>query len=74
LSRSAEKGHERIVALLLQNGAGPDFEDGSGQTPLSRAVEGGSVAVVRLLLDRGVKIDYQYIFVSEGNYIWMGLS
>jgi ankyrin repeat protein len=37
LSRAAEKGHERIVKLLLENGARPDFEDEPGQTPLSRA-------------------------------------
>ena len=51
--------------LLLENGAGPDFEDEDGQTPLSRAVEGGSVAVVQLILAREVKMDYTYKIVSE---------
>jgi ankyrin repeat protein len=49
LSRAAEKGHERIVQLLLENGARPDFEDAPGQTPLSRAVDAGHTAVVELL-------------------------
>jgi ankyrin repeat protein len=46
LSRAAEKNDERVMKLLLENGAQPDFEDKNGQTPLSRAVEKGSVAVV----------------------------
>jgi ankyrin repeat protein len=64
LSRAAEKGDERVVDLLLENGAEPDFEDEGGQTPLSRAIEGGSVAVVQLLLDQEVKMDYKYNIVS----------
>jgi ankyrin repeat protein len=56
------------VKLLLENGAGPNFEDEGGQTSLSRAVEGGSVAVVQLLLaNKEVKKDYKYIIVSESH-------
>jgi len=65
LSRAAEKGDERVVKLLLENGAGPDFEDKGGQTPLSRAVARGSVAVVQLLLAKSGKIDFKYHIVSE---------
>jgi ankyrin repeat protein len=49
------------------------LKDMNGQTPLSQAVEGESIAVVRLLLAQGVKIDYSYTIVSESIYIWMGL-
>jgi ankyrin repeat protein len=73
LSRAAEKGNERVVQLLLQNGACPDFEDEHGQTPLARAVERGNVAVVQLLLAREAKVDYKYTLVSESNYFWIGL-
>jgi ankyrin repeat protein len=66
-------GDERVVQLLLQNGACPDFEDEYGQTPLARAVEIGSVTVVQFLLDRKAKIDYSYTLVSESNYFSMGL-
>ena len=59
MSRASEKGDERVVKLLLDNGAQPDFEDESGQTPLSRALNGGSVAIVQLLLDREVKLHYK---------------
>jgi ankyrin repeat protein len=64
LSRATEKGYERVVKVLLENGAGPDIEDEGGQTPLSRAVERGSVAVVQLLLAKEVKMDYKYNIVS----------
>ena len=48
MSRAAEKGDERIVKLLLETGARPDFED-NGYTPLSRAESAGKAAVVGLL-------------------------
>ena len=53
------------MKLLLENGAQPDFEDENGQTPLSRAVEEGSVAIVQLLLAKKVKISFKYNIVSE---------
>ena len=65
MSRAAEKGDERIVKLLLEKGALPEFEDASCTPPLSRAVEGGSVAVIKLLLAKKVKMDYKYTLVSE---------
>jgi ankyrin repeat protein len=59
-------GDERVVKLLLENGAVPNFEDEDGQTPLSRAVEEGNVAVVQVLLaNKEVKKDYTYRIVSE---------
>ena len=60
MSRAAEKGDERAVKLLLENGAQSDAEDENGQKPLSRAVEGGNVAVVQLLLAQEVKLDFKY--------------
>jgi ankyrin repeat protein len=74
LSRAAEKGDGKVVQLLLQNGACPDFEDEHSQTPLARGVEEGGVAVLQLLLAREAKIDYKYTVVSESNDIWMGLT
>ena len=62
MSHAAGRGDERVVKLLLENGAKPNFKDVGGQTPLSRAVEAGSVAVVQLLLaNKEVEKD----FVSE---------
>jgi ankyrin repeat protein len=65
LSRAAEKCDERIVKLLLENGARPDFGDEKGQAPLSRAVETGSAPIVQLLLAKEVKMDFIYDLVSE---------
>ena len=58
---------------LLENGARPDFEDEGGRTPLSRAIENGSVAVVQLLLAKEVKMDFRYKIVSEPIHMPMGL-
>ena len=55
------------MKLHLENGAQSDFGDEEGQTPLSRAVESGSVAVVQLLLAKEVKMDFKYNYVSEWN-------
>jgi ankyrin repeat protein len=65
LSRAAENGDERVVKLLLENGARPDFGDENDQAPLSRAVESGNVAVMQLLLAKEVKMDFKYNIVSE---------
>ena len=65
MSRAAEKGDERVVRLLLENGAHLDFEDEEGQALLSRSVEKGSVAIVQFLLAKGVKMDFRYNTVSE---------
>ena len=50
------------MKLLLEKGAQLNFED---CTPLSRAVEKGSVAVVQLLLAKEAKTDFRYNIVSE---------
>jgi ankyrin repeat protein len=65
LLSAAEKGHEDAVKLLLETGKiDLELKDKNGRTPLSRAVAGGSVAVVQLLLAKGVKTDYKYKIVS----------
>jgi ankyrin repeat protein len=68
LSNAAARGDERVVKLLLENGAGPNFESEDGKTPLSRAVERGRVDIVQLLLaNKEVKKDYKYKIVSESH-------
>ncbi|KAN0081128.1 Ankyrin repeat-containing domain protein [Elaphomyces granulatus] len=63
LFSAAEKDHEAVVKLLLETGKiDLELKDGNGRTPLSCAVDGGSVTVVQLLLAEGVKTDYKYIF------------
>ncbi len=54
LFKAIEKNNERIVALLLQYGADPNFNTQPlEQTPLLQAVEQGNPAIVRLLLQAG---------------------
>ena len=68
LLSAAEKNDEYVVKLLLETGKiDLEFKDGNGQTPLVRAKEGGSVAVVQLLLAEGVKTDYKDNIVSRFN-------
>ncbi|KAN0081080.1 Ankyrin repeat-containing domain protein [Elaphomyces granulatus] len=63
LLSAAEKDHEVVVKLLLETGKiDLELKDRIGRTPLSCAVDGGSVAVVQLLLTEGVKTDYRCIF------------
>ena len=53
------------MKLLLEKGVQPNFEDEGNNTPLSRAVEKGNVAVVQLLLAKEAKMDFRYKIVSE---------
>jgi ankyrin repeat protein len=57
LSRAAEMGREKVVKVLLENGANPNFKDTSGVTPLSRAVQVNCQAIVNLLLAHGAIVD-----------------
>jgi len=66
LLSAAEKNDEDAVKLLLETGKiDLEFKDENGRTPLVCAVEGGSVAVVRLLLAEGVKTDYKNNIVFQ---------
>ena len=65
MSRAVEKCDERVVKLLLENGAQLDFGDEKGQTLLLRAVETRNAAIVQHLLAKQVELDYRYEIVSE---------
>ena len=53
LHNAALKGHEKVVEVLLDNGAAIDPEDFFGNTPLGHAVKKNMEHVVRLLIQRG---------------------
>ena len=57
LHRAAASGHEAVVRLLLENGAGVDVQDKLGATALRGAAASGHEAVVRLLLENGAGVD-----------------
>ncbi|KAJ6037202.1 ankyrin repeat-containing protein [Penicillium herquei] len=55
LSHAAQKGHEAVTEILLQNGANPNpnIISVNNHEPLSYAAAGGHVAVAQLLLVNG---------------------
>lgn len=53
LSWAAEKGHEAVVQLLLENKVEADAKDWRRRTPLWWATKNGHEAVVQLLLNTG---------------------
>ncbi|RHZ63468.1 uncharacterized protein CDV56_109136 [Aspergillus thermomutatus] len=59
LSFAAEKGHSKIVGMLLEKGAHVEGQDSNGRTPLTWAARGGHIEVVEQLLAKGAYIHSQ---------------
>jgi hypothetical protein len=59
LLTAAEKGHTRIVKILVDNGANPNVTDDrpGRSTPLTCAATNGDVESIRALLDHGARVD-----------------
>jgi hypothetical protein len=57
LSYAAEKGHDVIVRLLLENQANVEAKDRLGQTPLSLAAEKGRFDTIQALLAAGASVN-----------------
>ncbi|KAL4955003.1 ankyrin repeat-containing domain protein [Aspergillus filifer] len=56
---AAQKGHERILQVLLQQGnMDPNSSDSDGRTPLFYAAIGGHTSAVQLLLSHGSRISH----------------
>ena len=62
LEAASYGGHERVVSLLIDNGADingeTDVEDGESHNPLITAVRRGHTPSVKLLLDKGANINH----------------
>ncbi|KAL2829150.1 ankyrin repeat-containing domain protein [Aspergillus cavernicola] len=71
---AAQKGHERILRVLLEQGnMDPNSADSDGRTPLFHAAVGGHQSVVRLLLSHGASIanldcDRRYVLHWAAHY------
>jgi ankyrin repeat protein len=60
LMLAARGAHEDVVDLLLERGADPNYSSIQHLgTPLTAAVAGGSLVIVRKLLDRGARVVQQ---------------
>ena len=52
---AAQKGHEKVVEMLLQQGADVDKQKSSGETALIQAAQNGHETVVEILRAAGSK-------------------
>jgi uncharacterized protein len=53
LTGAVTGGHKDVVALLLKNGADPNYRYGPGYTPLLAAAANGHMEIVKTLLEYG---------------------
>jgi hypothetical protein len=53
---AAEEGHEGVVAMLIEAGAGVDLANKLGATPIGKASENGHAVVVALLVEAGADL------------------
>ena len=71
LFRAAEKGHEAVVKLLLEQGADLESRDISfRQTPLSWAAKNGHEAMVKLLLEHGANLESKDNIYGRTPLLW----
>ena len=61
LNAAASKANERIMRMLLEAGALPDFQNKTGATALFRAVRRKTVGPTRLLLEFGADPNRKYL-------------
>ena len=54
------------MKLLLDKGADVEVKEEGGGTPLTKAINAGSEVMIKLLLEKGAKVNYVYrVSVSE---------
>jgi ankyrin repeat protein len=66
---AVERKNARLVELLLNYNVDLNSKCRAEWTPFSRAIEGGSAAVVKVLLARGAEIDKRYRLVRIFNHM-----
>lgn len=59
LYSAAAAGNEKIVKMLLMNGADPNVREQEGRTPLHAAAQNGDEATIRTLLHGGADMNIQ---------------
>jgi len=74
LARAAQHGHATVVSLLLDAGEDPSRYNPAGchahSTPLHQAALAGHLEVVRLLVERGARLDLRDIYHAGTPLDW----
>ena len=69
LSWAVLMGHEAVVKQLLDgDGVDPDCEGKEGKRPLALAIRLKRTGIVRLLLQKGVEVNFTFREVSQSDY------
>jgi len=61
---ASEKGHHEIVELLIDKGADMNTTNKFRFTPLTQAIRSGSLATVKVLLDKGVNVESYWLYAA----------
>lgn len=71
------EGHLEVVALLINHGAEVTCKDKKGYTPLHAAASNGQINVVKHLLNLGVEVCGNVLFMTSifgdtfSSFLWM---
>ena len=68
LVRAAERGQEKVVRILIENGADVNFIHMGPTCPLSAALKSGNVRVLELLLGNGASFDSWHVRCSNSPF------
>ena len=60
LMLASDKGHLKVVKLLLEKGANANAQNNNGETALMVASEKGHLEIVKLLIEKGANINAQH--------------
>jgi ankyrin repeat protein len=64
---ASQRGHVKLVKLLLDSGANPNQVDAGGSGPLHRAVFLGNSDIVRMLIERGANPSVRILAPPNNN-------
>ncbi|KAK1146894.1 hypothetical protein N8T08_002220 [Aspergillus melleus] len=69
LNIAASQGYDRLVHMLLDNGADLNYESPRSRTPIIAAARGGHEEVVQVLLEWGGTIGEAFISAADGGQV-----
>lgn len=72
MCKACETGNLEVVSQMIQNGFNVNYSIGSDESeegPLLVAARNGQVEVVKFLLDNGARIDREYYYFDDEQYL-----